>query len=91
MILIGNKLRTFREGKRLTQEQLGKRLGVSASTVSSYENDSRRPPYDVLVGYVRIFRVSADFILGTERRNVDQLSRLNYDRRTLINELTDFF
>lgn len=90
MILIGDKLRKLRESKGLTQKQLGELLGVSAPEVSAYENDSRRPPYEVLVGYSRIFKVSTDFILGTERQDNDHLSRLNHEHRAFINELTEF-
>lgn len=90
MILIGDKLRELRESKGLTQKQLGELLGVSAPEVSSYENDSRRPPYEVLVRYSRIFKVSTDFILGTERQDNDPLSRLNHEHRAFINELAEF-
>lgn len=90
MILIGDNLRELRESKGLTQKQLGELLGVSAPEVSAYENDSRRPPYEVLVGYSRIFKVSTDFILGTERRGADPLSRLSHEHRMFVNELAEF-
>lgn len=90
MILIGDNLRELREGKGLTQEQLGKRLGVSAPAVSAYENDSRRPPYAVLVGYSRIFKISTDFILGTERQGADPLSRLSHEHRMFVNDFIEF-
>lgn len=90
MILIGYKLRELRESKGLTQKQLGKLLGVSASEVSAYENDFRRPPYEVLVGYSRIFKVSTDFILGTKRRGADSLSRLSHEHRMFVNDFIEF-
>lgn len=90
MILIGNKLEKLKESRGLTQKQLGEILGVSAPAVSAYENNTRRPSYEVLVGYVRIFRVSADFILDTEHWDVVPLSHLNHEHRTFINELAEF-
>lgn len=41
----GEKLRHIRKQKRLTQKELGSRLGVSASMVAQYENNLRNPKY----------------------------------------------
>ena len=35
----------------MTQEEFAKRLNISKSTVSSYENDSRLPSYDSRKGF----------------------------------------
>lgn len=90
MILIGNKLKKLRESKGLTQKQLCKLLGVSLSTVSFYELDSRRPSYEVLIRYVDIFDTSADSILGTKNQLKDILSRLNYEHRKSVNDFAEF-
>lgn len=90
MILVGNKLKALRKNRGFTQEELGKLLGVAKSSISMYERDFRRPSYEVLIRYVDIFDSSTDLILGTRNLIKDNLSRLNYDHRTLINELTEF-
>ena len=36
--LLGGKIRTIREAKRMTQEQLGEKLGYSGRMVSKFEN-----------------------------------------------------
>lgn len=91
MVLIGEKLRELRKSRGLTQKQVGELLGVSISTISSYESDSRRPSYEVLFRYVESFRTSADYILGTNKLRKDNLSRLNYEDRKFIDELAEFF
>ncbi len=90
MILLGKKLRALRENKYLTLKQTGELLGIAVSTVSSYESDTRRPPYETLIRYVDIFNTSADFILGTRNQIKDNLSRLNYEHRKIIDEFVEF-
>lgn len=90
MVLIGNKLKKLRKSRGLTQEELGNLLGVAKSSVSMYERDFRRPSYEVLIRYVDIFNTSSDFILGTRNLIKDNLSRLDCERRSFVNELVDF-
>lgn len=40
----GQRIRRLREGARLTQEQLGERLGVTATAVSHWERGRSQPP-----------------------------------------------
>ena len=50
---------------RMTQEKLGKMLGVSGPTISKYESGEMIPGHDIVQGYARIFKVSTDYLLGT--------------------------
>lgn len=90
MVLIGNKLKELRKSRGLTQEELGNLLGVAKSSISMYERDFRRPSYEVLIRYVDIFNTSTDFILGTRNLIKDNLSRLDCEHRSFVNELVDF-
>lgn len=56
--------------RKLSQVNLGKMLGVSKSVISSYENSSHYPPYDILLGLSRIFGVSTDYLLGAEKHRM---------------------
>ena len=40
---IGRKIRELRKIRKLTQEQLAERCGVSPSCISRWENDALRP------------------------------------------------
>jgi len=46
---IGQKIKFFRKNNNITQKDLGKKIGVSASTVTKYENDSLEANYETLL------------------------------------------
>ncbi|HJI57636.1 MAG TPA: helix-turn-helix domain-containing protein [Oscillospiraceae bacterium] len=72
MVDFGNRLKTLRIKKKLTQQQLADLLGLTKSVISAYENGLRYPAYDVLIIIARIFKVSTDFLLGVEiKREID--------------------
>jgi transcriptional regulator with XRE-family HTH domain len=67
MVGLGEKLRLLRQGKNLTQLQLGERIGISKYAISMYELGSRSPSYEVLVKFATFFKVSADYLLDIEK------------------------
>lgn len=86
---MGEKLKSLRIEKKLTQKQVADRIGLAISAVSSYESGSRYPSYDVLVKLARIFHVSTDYLLGmTDTRNID-VTGLNDNEIELISQLVD--
>jgi len=54
----------LRKEKKLTQEQIAARLGVSKSTVSMYENGGRVPPYEMMERISRLFEVDMNRLFG---------------------------
>ena len=86
---MGEKLKTLRIEKKLTQKQVADRIGLAISAVSSYESGTRFPSYDTLVKLSRIFHVSTDYLLGmTDTRNID-VTGLNDNEIELISQLVD--
>ena len=63
---IGDRLKELRQLKRLRQDQIATIIGVNKSAVSSYENGTRQPSYDILVSLAHLYRVSTDYLLGLE-------------------------
>lgn len=61
---LGSRLRKEREKKKLTQEELGKLLGVSDATINRYEKDTRKPDPTMLKALANILEVTTDFLLG---------------------------
>ena len=89
MVNMGDKLKSLRIDKKMTQKQVADRIGLAISAVSSYESGSRYPSYDVLLKLARIFHVSTDYLLGiTETRNID-VTGLNDDEINAISQLVD--
>ena len=46
---IGESIKKFRENKGLTQKQLGELIGVTAVTITRYENEKRSPDIKTLI------------------------------------------
>ena len=86
---MGEKLKSLRIEKNLTQKQVADRIGLAISAVSSYESGTRYPSYDALVKLARIFHVSTDYLLGiTNTRNID-VTGLNDNEIELVSQLVD--
>ena len=83
------RLRELRLNKGLRQEQVAKLIGVNKSAISTYENDTRQPSFEILVRLANLYRVSTDYLLGqTNSRSVD-LSGLSEHDAALICELVE--
>lgn len=59
-----DRIKEQRIKHRFTQLELGKKLGLSESTISLYESGNRKPEPDTLVKLSKIFDVSIDYLLG---------------------------
>ena len=78
------RLRELRMNKGLRQEQVAKLIGVNKSAISTYENDTRQPSFEILVRLANLYRVSTDYLLGqTNSRSVD-LSGLSEQEAALV-------
>ena len=65
-MILGYRLRELRKENKMSQETLGKILGVTKVSISGYENGTRIPSLEVLNGILDVFRISADYLLGRE-------------------------
>ncbi len=89
MVNLGEKLKSLRTEKKLTQKQVSERIGLAVSAISSYESGTRYPSYDSLIKLAHIFHVSTDYLLGmTPKRTIDATG-LNDDEIELISQLVD--
>jgi transcriptional regulator with XRE-family HTH domain len=57
------KLKALRRARNLTQDELGKILGVDRSTVSQWERGENKPRVDVLIKLASVFKCSVDALL----------------------------
>lgn len=65
-MLLGNRLKSLREENGLTQEELAKKLSVSKSAISYYENGKRIPTVDNFHKLASILNVSFDYLVGND-------------------------
>lgn len=63
----GEKVRSCRQEKGLTQENLGERLGVSSQAVSKWENNESYPDAELLLPLANELGVSLDLLFGNDR------------------------
>lgn len=65
-MILGYRLRELRKENNMSQDELGKLLGVTKVSISGYENGNRIPSLDVLNQILDVFGVSADYLMGRE-------------------------
>ncbi len=61
---LGQRIREIRTEAKLTQAEFGEKVAVLQDTVSLWENGKSAPSAEYLAAICRIFRVSADYLLG---------------------------
>lgn len=66
-----DRLRTTRMARNMTQKELGKRIGVSPSTIGMYERGEREPSFKVLEALADVFNVPIDGLYGEEEIDKD--------------------
>lgn len=59
----GERLRSLREEKKMTQKELAKLFKIAESTVSMYERGEREPSFELVNKLANFFSVSTDYLL----------------------------
>jgi DNA-binding transcriptional regulator YiaG len=59
----GDCIQTYRENKSWTQDELGKRVGVSRSYVSDWENGRRKVSKDKAKLLTKLFGISPEYFI----------------------------
>ena len=65
-MLNGDRLKSARKKKKLTQEELGNLVGVGKSAICCYEKETRNPTLETIIEFMHILGVSSDYLLGTD-------------------------
>lgn len=90
--MIGERLSEIRKDHGDTQAALSKRLGVSLPTVRSWEQEKSSPSHEMMVAICRIYRVSADYLLGLSDIDPSYMQRKRVERFTKeeLEELSEY-
>ncbi len=62
--MVYERVRSLREDKDFTQQQIADLLRINRRTYSGYETGSRTLPPEILIQLARIHNVSVDYLLG---------------------------
>lgn len=84
---LGEKIKSLRTAKRMTQQEFADRLHIAKSTVSAYENGSRVPSYDILLKIARVFKVSVDHLLGYSSKLTIDVTGLTQKQINVIQDI----
>ncbi len=74
--MLGDKIKLYRENKKMTQNNLADILEVSASTVSKYESGALEPSIESLKRLAELFEISIDELLNDQEEKFD-VSKIN--------------
>lgn len=61
---LGSRLKKAREKKRLTQQEVAEKLGVSNGAISGYERNYRDPDTEMLKRLANLYDVTVDYLTG---------------------------
>ncbi|WP_138268410.1 helix-turn-helix domain-containing protein [Anaerofustis stercorihominis] len=82
---IGKFIKSLREEKNLTQEQLAEKLNVSNKSVSRWENGKTMPDLSLLVMICEEFDITISELLNGRRMSIEELKELKDTVERLIN------
>ncbi len=95
-IKIGTRIKEARLAKQIPQKEMAKRLSLSVSTYSNYENNYREPKLDLIHRICDELGISLDELLGTSTMNPEfreEISKqlLRHDNTIVKKKLNDIF
>lgn len=61
MAHIGDKLKTLRKGRKLTQDQVAEKFGVTRGAISNFEIGNRKPDIKLLQAFAEFYGVPLDY------------------------------
>jgi len=91
MVDFADKLKALRTSKALSQGNLAKKLNITKSMISAYENSVRLPSYDVLTKIALFFNVSIDYLFGFDKRQFLDTTGLTESQIKALSVLIDEF
>ena len=74
---IADRIKVLRNNMGLSQEELGRKLGITRSAVNAWEMGTSVPSTHMLIDLTGIFRVSSDYLLGLEDTGTIDVSDLD--------------
>lgn len=81
---LGELLKECRIKQRLTQTQVAKRLNYSRATICAYESNTIKPSLDALTLLARLYKVSTDYLLNIDKREVIVIDGLTDNQITIL-------
>ena len=68
---IGTRIRTMRKSRGMTQEDLARAIGQSASSITMYETGRREPDFETLEALADVFNVPLASLVSEDDSSAD--------------------
>lgn len=87
----GRRIAKLRKKAKLSQKQLGEKVGRSTSTIGYYERDMALPPLDALIIMAETFHVSLDYLIYGEKSDILVMDGLSKSQKEVLTDLSREF
>lgn len=81
--------KTLRINAGFTQQELAKRMKVSQSTITMWENGKRQPDIETLEEIADLFNVDMNYLTGVSRKTTKILNQSQHDLLMLYDQLNE--
>jgi len=82
---LGNNILKLRKQHRLSQEQLGEKIGVTRQTISNWELNETMPDTKQLIALSRALQISIDKLLDNDIQNLLEQKVNNVETKIIKN------
>ena len=88
--IFSERLKEFRNHKKMTQKDFADKIGITAAALSAYENSGKNPSVAVVKRISEVFGVSIDWLCGlSEQINIDTNPTTYSDLLKLLIKVSD--
>lgn len=91
-MIIGERIKKERIARNMSQEELGKIIGVSKVSICGYETGNRFPTMEKFIKLVEVLDIDANYILGRDTNVINEkdesyVIKMAKDDIIIINEI----
>lgn len=87
MVTLGNRLKSLRQEKGLTQKEVAKLIGTTDVSIGRYEMDARVPKADILNSLAKLYDVEIDYLLTGKETKESESTLNNRDKKDIEKDL----
>lgn len=80
-------LKSLRKKKRLSQEQVAKRLNLTKASISGYENNIITPGIETIKELAILYNTTSDYLLGLDKKESVSIDGLTPRQKDIIETL----
>ena len=84
---LGNRLKSLRQEKGLTQKEVAKLIGTTDVSIGRYEMDARVPKADILNSLAKLYDVEIDYLLTGKQTKEYESALNNRDKKDIEKDL----